>query len=149
MIHNFGEVVPGQLWRSGRYTASALCHMVQQCGIRQVIDLRDRESALLAARTYRRMGISFVRYPLDETKGLPDAALEVWDGVTPTLIHCWKGAHRTGAWVARLRLERMGWTATAVHDELMGYGFGRIADHHELYKSIWRGYESHFPMQHG
>lgn len=149
MIRNFGEVIPGKLWRSGRYTAAALRHVVLQYGIRQVIDLRDREATLLADSTYQRMGVSFVRYPLNETKGLPGAALAVWDGVTPSLIHCWKGAHRTGAWVARLRLERMGWAATAVYDELMGYGFGRITDHHELYKSIWRGYESYFSMQHG
>lgn len=136
-MRNFGIVVPGLLYRSGKYTAKQLAQTIQQYGIRQVIDLRDREKPLLSARTYQRIGIVFRRCPLDECSPLPPGILAVWDGRIPTLVHCWKGAHRTGAWVARYRMVYQGWSRDQAIAEMMAYGFGSPESHEALYESIF------------
>lgn len=132
-IRNFGVVTPGLLYRSGKYTTRQLAQVVQKYGIEQVIDLRDRKP-LLARSTYKRIGVAFVHYPIDEYKALPSNALSIWDRETPTLIHCWNGAHRTGAWVARYRISQ-GWTKEEAIAEMMAYGFGPIGKHRALYES--------------
>lgn len=135
-MRNFSEVIPDLLWRSGKYSAWELRQAVQLHGIKQVIDLRDRPP-LLAASTYKRAGVKFINFPVDEYQGLPDDALEIWDGQMPTLIHCWKGAHRTGAWVARLRFVYCGWSEKQALDEMFEFGFGNISQHQELFGSIF------------
>ena len=135
-MRNFGEVVPGLLWRSGKYTASQLRHSVHLHKIEQVIDLRDR-LPLLAISTYQHIGVKFINFPVDEYRGLHPNALDIWDGQTPTLVHCWKGAHRTGAWVARFRIEQCGWPEKQALKEMISFGFGSISLHQELFRSVF------------
>jgi len=134
-MRNFDVVIPGALYRSGKYNARELRKAVEQHGIRRVVDLRN-QSPLLAASTYRRMGVEFSMLRLSEYEPLPAGILDVFDGQTPTLVHCWKGAHRTGAWVAALR-RRQGWDRVEIDAELQRYGFGDAERHQELYESIW------------
>jgi len=136
-MRNFGEVVPGRLWRSGKYSARELKKVVGLHKIEQVIDLRDRPQ-LLADSTYQRIGVKFINFPIDEYQGLPKNALGIWDKKTPTLIHCWKGAHRTGAWGARFRIEHCEWSKEQALKEMLDFGFGNIRLHQELFDSVFR-----------
>lgn len=134
-MRNWGIVVDGLLYRSGKYSARELRETVGRYGIRRVIDLRN-QNPLLAASTYKRMDVEFETIQLSEQEPLPAGILDVFDGQAPTLIHCWKGAHRTGAWVAALR-RRQGWGRVEIDAELQRYGFGAAERHRELYESIW------------
>lgn len=135
-MRNFGEVIPSRLWRSGKYSARELMQAVNEHNIKLVIDLRDRPQ-LLADSTYRRIGVSFINFPVNEYQGLPKNALDIWDKKTPALIHCWKGAHRTGAWVARLRIKYCGWSRAQALDEMLRFGFGNISLHSQLFVSVF------------
>lgn len=134
-MRNFDIVIPGLLFRSGKYNAGQLRECVTQYNIKKVIDLRDRVQ-LLADSTYKKIGVTFSQFSLDETRPLPSNALTVFDGVTPTLIHCWKGAHRTGAWVATYRILKQGWGVDKAIAEMMNFGFGNPSKHIELYESV-------------
>jgi len=134
-MRNFGVVVSGLLYRSGKYQASELHQCVKRFGIKKVVDLRDRVQ-LFADSTYQNIGVEFRKYPLDENRPFPVDALSVFDGQTPTLVHCWKGVHRTGAWVAMYRILRQEWRTNEAIAEMMGYGFGEPSKHIELYESV-------------
>lgn len=136
MIVNFAPVT-ALLYRSGRYSAHGLRQVVEQHGIKRVIDLRDHLKPLLAISTYQRMGVVFERVPIDEYAPLPAMNIEL---ECPTLIHCWRGAHRTGALVARYRLAQ-GWSREQAWAEMASFGFGNIAARAQLFSSVfgvWR-----------
>lgn len=137
-MRRFSEYAPHR-FRSGKYTATELREAVQKHRIGRVVDLRDREPPLLADKTYAEMGVEFVRVPLSEREPLPMGILEVIDR-PGTLVHCWKGSHRTGAVVAMLRL-RDGWTPEAAWEEMQRFDFGDWRIHSELAESVfgaWR-----------
>lgn len=133
---NFGIVIPSKLFRSGKYLVRELKYITQQHNIEQVIDLRNK-SPLLVTKTYQRIGLDFKQIPLSENAPLPPGILEIWDRQTPTVIHCWKGAHRTGAWIAKFRRSQ-GWSETDILAEMMQFGFGDPAKHPALYRSIFK-----------
>jgi protein tyrosine/serine phosphatase len=135
-MRNFGVVVPGKIFRSGKYLARELKECIRQYEIVRIVDLRSsHRKQLLADSTYNRLGVDFMRFPMDEDKPIPSNALEIYND-EPTLIHCWKGAHRTGAWVAKYRLEKQGWTQRDVCEELFDFGFGDPQEHLDLIKEI-------------
>lgn len=113
---------------------------LKQCGqshdIRRVVDLRDNLRQLLAPSTYRRLGIEYVRFPMDEHAPVPHEVLQWLELGTGTLIHCWRGSHRTGAAVALYRREVCGWDDEAIWQELQRYGFGPVEKHPELLKGV-------------
>lgn len=141
-IRNFGRVDVG-LYRSGRYSARALTGLHRACELRAVIDLRDR-APLFADRTYQRIGVEFIREPLDEAQLIPEetiARILARLSARPALLHCWKGAHRTGAICALYRLRVQRWTNAEAWTEMQAYGFGRIEAHPQLFASVfgeWR-----------
>lgn len=137
-MRRFAEYAPRR-FRSGKYSASELRAAIRDHAIARVVDLRDRDQTLLAQRTYASLGVEFVRWPVDERRPLSPDVLDVVDR-PGTLVHCWKGSHRTGAVVAMLRL-RAGWTPEATWAELQRFDFGPWADHAELAASVfgsWR-----------
>lgn len=133
MMRRFAVVSPG-LYRSGRYSAAALRAVVAEYAIRRVIDLRDRPEPLLAARTYRSIGVAFMRWPIDENADLPDGVVNDVMREPHTLVHCWKGSHRTGAVIASVRL-RQGWSMADAWDEMMAFDFG--SGHVALRRSVF------------
>lgn len=141
MIVRFAEVAPG-LFRSGRYRAHTLRKLVDTHGIRRVIDLRDRDP-LFTARTYERMGVEFLRCPIDEHA---PQSLDYLDRIvrlaleTPTLVHCWKGSHRTGVVVAWYRMAECAWSNAQVFQEMQEFGFGKVEAHEPLFESVFGGW---------
>lgn len=135
-MRNFGIVVPGRLFRSGKYLARELRRATSRYGIECVVDLRSTwRDDLLAQSTYESIGVEFYRYPMNEDEPIPQNALDVYDG-RPTLIHCWKGAHRTGAWVAKFRMETQGWPIEEVFSEMLDFGFGDPMKHRALIEPL-------------
>lgn len=137
-MRRFSEFSPNR-FRSGKYTASELSAAVGTFGIRRVVDLRDRPERLLSPRTYERLGVDYIRVPLSENEPVPRSVLDVVD-VEHTLVHCWKGSHRTGTVVAMLRM-RDGWPPEKVWLEMQAFGFGRWDGHPALAECVfgdWR-----------
>lgn len=135
MICNFGQV-DSWLFRGGHYRLRDLAEAVGRYGIQRVIDLRDR-APLFKPASYQRIGVEFVRCPLSEHEPLPANILDVLDPNYITFVHCWKGSHRTGAFIGLYRRQCQGWSPDRIWDEMQAYGFGRPEDHMALYRSIF------------
>lgn len=132
-MRNFGIVEPG-IYRSGRYTMRELQACWQSPRIRRVVDLRNNPHQLLASSTYRRLGVEYIRFPVDKHAPVPHAVLQWFE--PGTLIHCWNGGRRTGAAVALYRKLVCGWNSDAIWQELQRYGFGCIEKHPELLRGV-------------
>lgn len=136
---NFGIVRPG-LYRSGRYTRSELAAVVAEFGVQTVVDLRDADRPkMLGDRTYRALGVQVLRVPVREDMPVSVQAIEAVEAAVGvgrgTLLHCWKGSHRTGAMVALLRL-LAGEPGPAVIEDMERYGFGDPAKHPALWEQV-------------
>lgn len=114
---NIHEVVPGQLFRSNQLGAAQLQALLQDEGIRTVINLRGgsrqdawyREEADVVAGA----GARLVDIPIadDKEPGVASIARLVTtlrSSPTPVLIHCKAGADRTGLAAALYLLEVAG-----------------------------------------
>jgi len=142
-MRQFG-IVTDALLRSGKYQAGELRACVAQHSIRRVIDLRDRPP-LLSARTYAQCGVDLCLFPLAEYAPISPrqclALLDLLANPVVTLLHCWKGSHRTGAVVALYRRSMLGWSPAAAWAEMAFFDFGPPDRHHELFVSVfgdWR-----------
>lgn len=110
---NFGVVVAGQLYRSGELTPAATRKVVNEHGIRTILDLgahtlgtpeQAREEAVATA-----LGVRYVRMPLfGDATGDPNQYVRALRLMTdpeaqPLLVHCAAGSERTGCAIALYR----------------------------------------------
>ncbi len=137
MIRNFGVVEPKRLYRSGRYTFKGMSEVAKAYGFRRIVCLRESQP-LFGLKTYRKAGFDFVHLRLIEHQRIDKSILDVVfpAGIQSTLVHCWKGAHRTGAVIGLLR-RRQGWDDQSIWEEMSFYGFGKPENHLELYLSVF------------
>jgi protein tyrosine/serine phosphatase len=171
-LRNLRVVRDGVLYRSGQLSARGLKHVIEQYGIRTVVSLRDADAPgkpppdLREEEYCRLQEINFYR--------LPPRAWELSNGIAPVepnvrqfrailddpknhpvLLHCFAGAHRTGAYCAVYRLEYEGWPLAAALDEMRACGYEKldeewdILDYLESYRPRWLRQieESGFPHQ--
>jgi protein tyrosine phosphatase (PTP) superfamily phosphohydrolase (DUF442 family) len=143
----FREVTPGRFYRSGQMTASGLREIVEQHGIKTVINLQHEEpdpflpDRWLGAGKVReselcaQLGVKYLLLTPDVIPpGLaPDAIppvveqfLSILDDQSnyPVLIHCKAGLHRTGRLTAIYRMEYMGWSQGEALREMRANGYG-------------------------
>jgi protein tyrosine/serine phosphatase len=138
----------GVLYRSGQMPTAGIGRLVHDLGLKTVVSLRDADRpADQAEEKYcREKGVRFVRIaPLswDGVQGSTpvDQGLETFLGVMqnpknhPVLVHCYRGVHRTGAYVAVYRMECDGWTKERALREMVLAGYDQLEEHHDL-----RGY---------
>ena len=138
----------GVLYRSAQLPTSGIGRAVKDLGIRTVVSLRDSDRPPTRPRSSiaRRKGIRFVRIePLswDGVQGsAPDRPglarfLEVMSEPKnhPVLVHCYRGVHRTGAYVAVYRMECEGWSRERALAEMVTAGYDLLDKHDDL-----RGY---------
>jgi protein tyrosine/serine phosphatase len=110
---NFGEVVPGPIYRSGELTAGTLQKLVNEKGIRTVVDLGTFPADSAAERREQRAAeaLHITRYRFDlygDATGNPNyyvQALRLMNDPQnqPILVHCGAGAERTGCAVILYR----------------------------------------------
>src|SRR5437764_1160763 len=127
-FRNFRTVKPGILYRSGQMTLEGLERVIHDHGIRTVVTLRDAELpgdrppdwaeevfckklAIRHVRITPRHWESPIGGPAPVEEGV-QTFLRVMDdpGNSPVLVHCFAGGHRTGAYVAKYRMQYDRWT---------------------------------------
>jgi protein tyrosine/serine phosphatase len=135
-FRNFRVVDDGVLYRSAQLSLPGLSRIVNDYRLKTIVCIRDGKTDNdQAEEAYcKTAGIRFVRLaprnwgPIDgivpADKEL-DRFFDVVDDKTnyPILVHCFAGAHRTGAYVAVYRMEYDGWTNDDAIAELRTCGY--------------------------
>lgn len=105
VVYNLHVVCPGMLYRSAQLSAETLAQVIEQYGIKTVINLRGKsphkqwwneEQAMLEQLgvRYFNLAMSAHRYPYPQQI---DSLLEIFrKAPKPILVHCRGGADRTG-----------------------------------------------------
>lgn len=126
---NFGVVTPGEVYRSGRLTPTAMARVIENRQIRTIIDLGAYHPGSIeerrAQRTAEAMGVPRYRLDLEgDATGNPNEyahALRIINDPAnrPVLVHCAAGSERTGCLVALYRAQEAGETVAKSIDGLM------------------------------
>ena len=142
----------GVLYRSAQLPTSGVGRAAKDLGIRTVVSLRDADRpADQAEEKYcNEKGIRFVRIEPLSWDGVQGTApidrglarfLEVMAEPKnhPVLVHCYRGVHRTGAYVAVYRMECEGWGRDHALKEMVAAGYDLLDKHDDL-----RGYMNRY-----
>jgi protein tyrosine/serine phosphatase len=136
-VSNFGEVVPGQLYRGAQPTAEGFQQLRAQKQIKTVISLRD-DSVLLnysideERQVVEQNGMEFVSVPLSVVASPSTDNMEtIQTALTdpskyPVYIHCAMGEDRTGLSIGLYRVQIQGWPEAQAYQEMIDYGFHPI-----------------------
>ena len=107
---NSGEVRPGTIYRSAQVSAGTLTDWLREYRIRTVLNLRgshpeeawyraEREATLAAGATQVDIAMSSCEWM---SRAQLSTVIEVLDHCEkPVLLHCWRGAERTG-WISAI-----------------------------------------------
>lgn len=120
--YNFGVVVPGRVYRSGRPDLRFLRALRERYGIRRIVSLNDENVFHDAARA---AGFEITVFDWSTNRLPPVAELErvlgAMDEGPPVLVHCSQGADRSGYAVAEYRITREAWPLPRVFEEMNAY----------------------------
>ena len=131
---NFGTVVPGRVYRSGRLTPSQLQDAITRYGIQPVLNLnhavRGKEKPVADAeeQLVQGLGLKYFKARWSGDGVVPVSSLRwahelISDADNqPVLIHCARGSSRTGAVVAYYRIWTSHWSRQQIRDEMVQYG---------------------------
>jgi protein tyrosine phosphatase (PTP) superfamily phosphohydrolase (DUF442 family) len=159
---NFATVRPGRIYRSGQLRAADLGRIVRDHRIKTVLNLRgshpdqpwyraERSTTLAAGATQIDMAMSSCEWMSRDQARILVRVLDTCE--YPLLIHCWRGAERTG-WVSAIsELLRPGSTLDDARGQFaLKYLFVRagdgalMLDHLERYEQSLRARdEAHTP----
>jgi protein tyrosine/serine phosphatase len=114
LVHNFGTVREGQVYRSAQPSPLLLRYAVARYGVRSLVNLRGRTPGFESAFAARRGLHLFV---LDLSSSRPPSRAQVdWflrivsdPENQPVLVHCRNGVDRSGYMLGVYRVERDGW----------------------------------------
>ena len=127
---NFGEVVPGKLYRSNHPTPGRLKRYVERYKIKTLINLRGHRkcgSDALSREAARKLGLTHIDMAF-ESRGAPhkDRILrfhEIYKNLeTPALMHCKSGADRAGLAAGLAVLFEGGTASEALRQLSLRYG---------------------------
>jgi len=154
LTHNFRVVEEGKLYRSGQLSREGLDRVVHDYGIKTVVSFRDAEVGkssvppdLWEEAFCATKGINHVRLPLrywsiNEQGIVPaDENVKKFLGVLadpknqPVLVHCFRGAHRTGMYCAIYRMEHQAWSNEDAIQEIQDLGYDNFENETDV-----RGY---------
>jgi protein tyrosine phosphatase (PTP) superfamily phosphohydrolase (DUF442 family) len=134
-IRNFHRV-SDNLYRSAQPEAEDFAE-IERMGVRTVINLRSDHGDALPTHSLLRE----VRIPMTAEK--PDIAhvesfLKVMANTNhlPVLVHCRRGADRTGLMVASYRIVVQGWDTEKAIDEMRNGGFGFFPGYRDIVKLL-------------
>lgn len=125
-IPNFGEVT-AHLYRSAQPNRAAL-EALDRRGVKTIINLRMPDDIDPAEETFAHAhGIGYVSAPLAGFSAPTDEQItRVLDLIErspgPVLVHCKRGADRTGTVIALYRMRRQGWSRDEALAEAKRYG---------------------------
>ena len=130
-LPNFHQV-NAQLYRGGQPARGALTTLARM-GVKTIINLRGADERTRAEEQEAlALGLHYYNIPLPGLSR-PDLAtvervlaLIADTQAQPVLIHCKRGADRTGTIIACYRILHDGWTAQAALDEARHYGLSRF-----------------------
>jgi len=144
-LRHLHAVRPGVLYRSAQLPVAGLARIVKDHGIRTVVNLRDGTTAADQAEEAYCIsnGIRFVRIAPLKWDGVQggapiDAGLKTFLDVVqdpanhPVLVHCWRGVHRTGGYVAVYRMEFEGWDLGRAVKEMVDLGYDQLGEHGDV-----------------
>jgi tyrosine-protein phosphatase SIW14 len=152
----FRVVQPHVLYRSGQMTRAGLKRILNDYGIKTVINLRDGQTAPDKAEEafLNSEEVTFVRI-LPSHWGDVGGSIPVEEGVRkfrsimsdprnyPVLIHCFAGIHRTGAYCAIYRMEFEHWSNADAIAEVKACGYTNLDEeldilgYLEQYRPTW------------
>jgi protein tyrosine phosphatase (PTP) superfamily phosphohydrolase (DUF442 family) len=97
--------------------------MQKRYGIRAILNVRERDYD--EGKSVRAAGLEYITIPLTDKPPKP----EDWEKIKKefkkggVLVHCTHGADRSGAVVARYRVEELGMPLDEAYDDALSYGF--------------------------
>jgi protein tyrosine phosphatase (PTP) superfamily phosphohydrolase (DUF442 family) len=125
-LRNFAQVSP-ELWRSAQPTAEGF-RQLRKMGLRTVVNLRsvasDRKA--LAGTGLAYVHIHFATWHPEEEDTVRFLRVVTDPTRQPVLVHCRRGADRTGMMVAIYRVYAQGWTEEAALAELPRFGYSPV-----------------------
>lgn len=104
-IQNVHEVVPGEVYRSAQLGPERLTQLIDQHGIRSVLNLRGASPGEAwyddERTTAHQNNVEHINFALSSRVEVPpeqaDELIRIMrEAPKPMLIHCWAGADRTG-----------------------------------------------------
>lgn len=117
--------VSENLYRSAQPTREGFRNLAKM-GIRTVVTFRGghADRALTEGA-----GLTLVEIPMPDIRPETGQVVQLLkilrdDSRSPVLVHCLKGADRTGAMIAAYRITLEGWTKDEAIDEMTGGGYG-------------------------
>ena len=138
VLDNFGVVVQGQIYRSGQPLPWQIERLIRERRLRTVLNTREPEAAAWLMRTEQKVcdrhGVRMVRIMMPGdgrgTYAQYDEALAILRTPTnlPALVHCARGAYRSGAVVAAYRVLVQGRSEDEAVREMRDYR-ARTRDH--------------------
>ena len=149
-VFNFDEVSPG-IYRSGLIFKED-APLLNKLGVKTVVSFYDNkkyadwEKEFLESSGIRMIWIPWAGIDRPNDKTI-EHSLSVMDdaALRPLLVHCQRGAERTGVTVAAWRVTRQGWTAAKAYEEMKAHKFRSFRYGHlkkYLYDLAYRGGDS-------
>lgn len=133
-VTNF-QVIEQDMYRSGRPAVAQLEMLAESFNIRTILSLEtyalDKKYEKQAKEAAEDIGIEVINVPISPVGHLDKAAvkkaLEALKTLPrPILIHCYRGAERTGIVVAAYRISVGRWTYDQAIKEMDSYGFNPL-----------------------
>ena len=120
--YNFGVVVPGRVYRSGRPDERFIQYLRNTHDIQRIVTLTGSSEAHEAAKKMG-MEVSSFRWNTNHLPPLSEleTVLDILNDDRPVLVHCAGGSDRTGYTVAIYRVRQQKWSIEQAVEEMALY----------------------------
>jgi len=149
---NFRTIVSGEAYRSGQMDAAQLSRVIQEYGVKSIINLRGTDAPALyqgERETAKRLGVQHHDFSLSATNEITvsqmdDVIRTLREAPKPVLIHCQAGSDRTGLVAALYCLTLKGETPAQADRELsIWYGHISLSKTIAMDHSYWHYVSNH------
>jgi protein tyrosine/serine phosphatase len=150
--YHFEVVTPGVLYRSGTLQPADLDKVLQEFGIRTVVNLRAMHTAAppdwyrQEREVCKERGVRLVDIPMEADRAPTDAQVAAWLALLedsrglPILVHCQRGVVRTGMMVAIYEMEYLGKDPRRSLEELPAFGHDLGKDDYRFFRDLILNY---------